>query len=111
MNNEQLYPLRQGDTTTMLITFDESIGDNDLKVCVYDIDKNVVFSALLSQGEITDLGDNTYRVIINYDVTINFLGKYYLDLLLKSPNDKSYVNTGEEPIKLIFKESVIAKNI
>lgn len=111
MVNEQFYQLRQGDTTTILITFDQSIGDNDLKVCVYDTDKNVIFSSLLSQGEITALGNNTYRVIINYDVTINFVGKYYLDLLLKSPNDKSYVNTGEEPIKLIFKDSVIAKNI
>lgn len=103
--------LRQGDTTSVLITFDESIGQKDLKVGLYDSNDREVFSATLSGGGVTALGGNTYQVIIGHEVTVGLAGAYYLDLLLKSPNDTSYVNTGERPVNLIFKKAVISKNL
>lgn len=103
--------LRQGDTTSILITFDQDIEQKDLLVGLYDIADREVFLAKLSDGGITALGNNTYRVIIGHDVTVGLLGKYYMDILLKSPTDTSYVNTGEKPINLIFKKSAIAQRI
>lgn len=103
--------LRQGDTTSVLITFDESIEQKDLKVGLYDSNDREVFSATFSGGGVTALGGNTYQVIIGHDITVEFVGAYYMDILLKSPDDTSYVNTGERSVKLIFKKAVISKKL
>lgn len=102
---------RQGDTTSILIEFDEPIGDNDIKVGVYSASETEVFSATLIGGGIEHLDGNTYRVVIGHDVTVNWTGPYYLDVLLKSRDDNSYVNTAESPILLNFKKAAIARNI
>ena len=101
---------RQGNSTPILITFDESIGDNELLVTINDTYDKVVWKAKTGNG-IVSLGNNVYLAEIPHRVTKNFAGRYYLDMLLKSPGDTSYVNVGDKPIEMVFKKAVIVKEI
>jgi hypothetical protein len=101
---------RQGNSTPILITFDESIGDNELLVTVHDIYDKVVWKASTGNG-IVSLGNNVYRAEIPHSVTKNFTGRYYLDMLLKSPGDTTYVNVADKPVEMVFKKAVIIKEI
>ena len=83
----------------------------DLQAGVYDADDNQVFLAKLSTGTIEHLGNNVYRAEIPHSVTKSFEGKYYMDILVKSPNGTEYVNIGETPVKLNFKKAPISKNL
>lgn len=104
---------RQGDTTTVLVKFSESIDGFDMKVGIYDENDTQVFVAKLSDtpATIESVGDNEYRITIPHTKTKQWIGKYYLDVLLKSPDDTSYVNVGETPVKLNFKAAKITEDL
>ena len=101
---------RQGDTVTMLINFDETIGDKTMLATVHDAYGKRVWKAELGDG-IVSLGNNVYKTMIHHIVTKEFVGKYYFDLLIKSPNDTSYVNVGDKSVEMVFKEAKIIREI
>lgn len=101
---------RQGDTVIMLINFDESIGDQTLLATVHDTYGRRVWKAELGNG-IISLGNNVYRTEMPHTITKGLVGKYYYDLLIKSPNDTSYVNVGDKHVEMVFKEAKIINEI
>lgn len=104
--------LRQGDTTTVLMRFSESIGDRELVVAIYNKQHERVYSAsLLADENIELIGENVYRVVIPHSVTRGFVGLYWMDLMLKSAEGTEYVNVGETPIKMHFKPAKIAEDL
>lgn len=105
--------MRQGDTTSVLIRFSEDVSDKDIKVGVYNEQDQEVYAArLLETGSPMELiGENTYRIVIPHAVTKKWVGKYYLDVLLKNAGDTDYVNVGETSVKLNFKAAKIATNL
>lgn len=103
--------MRTGDTTFITIAFDEPLGELDLVCGLYDTDDNCVYLAKLSEGTINNIGNKVYQIIIPWFLTKEWEGKYYGDLMVKNPNDTSYVNIGETSFKVNFKKAPIAKNI
>lgn len=105
--------MRQGDTTTVLIRFSADVSDKDIKVGVYnEQDQEMYAVRLLDTGSPMELiGENTYRIVIPHTVTKNWVGKYYLDILVKNASDTDYVNVGETSVKLNFKAAKIATNL
>ncbi len=101
---------RQGDTVTMLINFDETIGDKTMLATVHDAYGKRVWKAELGDG-IVSLGNNVYKAEIPHTITKYFVGKYYFELLIKSPNDTSYVNVGDKSVEMVFKEAKIIREI
>lgn len=105
---------RQGDTTTINIAFDESIEGKDLKVGIYkSSNESIALESKLSDDNsmITYLGENTYSMVIPHTITRNWVGEYYVDILVKNMNDTDFVNTGEKSIKLVFNAAKIATNL
>ena len=101
---------RQGNSTPILITLDESIEDKELVVTLADTYDKVVWRAKSGNG-ITSLGNNAYQAEIPHKTTRTLVGKYYLDIMVKSPGDTSYVNIGDKPIEMVFKKAAIVNEI
>lgn len=101
---------RQGDTVTMLISFDEPIVDKTMLATVHDACGKMVWKAESGDG-IVGLGNNVYKTVILHRITKKFVGKYFFDLLIKSPNDTSYVNVGDKSVEMVFKEAKIIHEI
>lgn len=101
---------RQGNSLPILINFDESLEDKTMIAAVYDAYGNKVWKGELGI-DILSLGNNVYRMEIPHSVTKKFVGKYFLDIMIKSPNDTSYVNVCDKPVEMVFKEAKIIREI
>lgn len=105
--------MRQGDTTPIEIIFSDSIEDYDLLVAVYDDQDNEVYLTKLSDEDshIQSIGGNGYKIVLPHTLTKHFVGKYYLELLVKSPGSTEFVNSGETPVKINFKPCKLAEGL
>lgn len=108
---------RQGDTATISLKFKKDISNKDVRISIYDTKFKAVIGPWTNYSDPEKEGSEGIRLgnvvtfTLEYEDTINLLGLYFMDTLLRSSDDLQYVCSGNKPIELFFEKSQIAKDL
>lgn len=107
---------KRGDTTAIMITLDEALQPGyKLKVALFDSRNQELWSLVIDTDNNTinydyDPASLSYYITLGNNVTKELIGDITLRLVIFNP-DGSYVNSGEQLMKLHFVDEPINWNL
>ena len=106
----KIIKLKQGDTLSIGFKISNPLGDKDLKFGLYSLNGKTVYEAYVSQGTIVKVDDTHYSLDIPHEISRTFTGAMTARCAVYL-QDKSFVNAGENSVKVMFEEELVTRTL
>ena len=102
---------RQGDTTTVSMTLSEPLGDKKLKIGLFKSNGEPFIEYTYPDDEAVQRIDDTHYVLaLSHSDSIRLIGTVILRATVYSA-DKSFVNSGENTISMMWGKEPVNQNL
>lgn len=102
---------RQGDTTTVSMTLSEPLGDKKLKIGFFKSNGEPFIEYTYPDDQAVQRIDDThYLLTLNHSDSMRLIGTVILRATVYAA-DKSFVNSGENTISMMWSKEPVNKNL